>query len=264
MAPEQARAAGAIDHRADLYSLGCILYHMLVGRPPFVADGGGEIIALQMFGQVEPPSRLATVSPEMEQLVLRLLEKDPADRFQNAGELVLALAGLDPPLATSWPRQATRDTQRIRSRTGIIAGAIAVIVAVGVGLAVMMRGAGAPASLVPSSAAAIAPAIAPTATTPAATTPTAPTTTATASTSVIPAAPDRHPAAKRTARKRGEATPSTRPTTPDAPDKAIEVIHELRPADPPRPGEHTRDGSPIESDVELGRRRPSSRDPAAP
>src|SRR6185503_747459 len=54
MAPEQARAAGAIDHRADLYSLGCIIYHMLVGRPPFVGEGGGEIIAMQLFGQVEP------------------------------------------------------------------------------------------------------------------------------------------------------------------------------------------------------------------
>ncbi|MGH9884913.1 MAG: serine/threonine-protein kinase, partial [bacterium] len=103
MAPEQARAAGAIDHRADLYSLGCILYHMLVGRPPFVADGGGEIIAMQMFGQAEPPSRHTPVTAEMEQLVLRLLEKDPADRFQNAGELMLALTALDPRLARSWP-----------------------------------------------------------------------------------------------------------------------------------------------------------------
>src|SRR4051812_44583253 len=95
MAPEQARAAAAIDHRDDLYSLGCILYHMLTGRPPFVAEGAGEIIALQMFGEVVPPSQLAPVSPEMERLVLRLLDKDPAGRFASAAELAGALAHLD-------------------------------------------------------------------------------------------------------------------------------------------------------------------------
>jgi len=95
MAPEQARAAAAIDHRADLYSLGCILYHMLTGRPPFVAEGAGEIIALQMFGEVVPPSRLAPVTPEMERLVLRLLDKDPAQRFASAGDLASALTYLD-------------------------------------------------------------------------------------------------------------------------------------------------------------------------
>jgi predicted Ser/Thr protein kinase len=95
MAPEQARAAAAIDHRADLYSLGCILYHMLTGRPPFVAEGAGEIIALQMFGEVVPPSRLAPVTPEMERLVLRLLDKDPAQRFASAGDLASALTHLD-------------------------------------------------------------------------------------------------------------------------------------------------------------------------
>jgi serine/threonine-protein kinase len=105
MAPEQARAAAAIDPRADLYSLGCIIYHMLVGRPPFLAEGAGEIIALQMFGVVEPPSRLAPVTPAMEQLVLRLLEKDPADRFDSAAEVVAALAGFDAAMTTrpTWP-----------------------------------------------------------------------------------------------------------------------------------------------------------------
>ncbi|HEU4726978.1 MAG TPA: serine/threonine-protein kinase [Kofleriaceae bacterium] len=105
MAPEQARAAGMIDGRADLYSLGCMLYHMLVGRPPFVANGAGEIIALQMFGEVEPPSRTAPVSPELERLVLRLLEKDPADRFQSAAELVTELAVFDTVMTNrpTWP-----------------------------------------------------------------------------------------------------------------------------------------------------------------
>ena len=92
MAPEQARAAAAIDHRADLYSLGCILYELLAGKPPFLAEGAGEIIALQMFSPVQPlRERLASVSPEIEEIVMKLLEKEPADRYQTAGEVAAAL-----------------------------------------------------------------------------------------------------------------------------------------------------------------------------
>ncbi|MEO8699402.1 MAG: serine/threonine-protein kinase [Kofleriaceae bacterium] len=92
MAPEQARAAGHIDQRADLYSLGCILYEMLVGRPPFVAEGAGEIIAMQLFAEPAPPrSIVPDISREMELLVMRLLAKEPHDRYQSAGDVVTAL-----------------------------------------------------------------------------------------------------------------------------------------------------------------------------
>ena len=91
MPPEQARAAGEIDHRADLYALGCMLYQMLVGRPPFVAAGAGELISMHLFNAPQPPSELGPVSPELERIVLRLLEKEPYARFQNAGELIDAL-----------------------------------------------------------------------------------------------------------------------------------------------------------------------------
>jgi serine/threonine protein kinase len=100
MAPEQARAAAAIDPRADLYSLGCMLYEMLTGGPPFVAEGAGEIIALQMFGVPEPPSaHLAVISPDMDAIVMRLLEKDPEARYQNAFEVVDALSKAIPTLS---------------------------------------------------------------------------------------------------------------------------------------------------------------------
>jgi serine/threonine protein kinase len=92
MAPEQARAAGQIDQRADLYSLGCILYEMLVGRPPFLAEGAGEIIAMQLFTEPTPPRTLVPdISREMEMIVMRLLAKEPRDRFQSAGDVVAAL-----------------------------------------------------------------------------------------------------------------------------------------------------------------------------
>jgi len=89
MAPEQARGAGEIDHRADLYSLGCIAYELLVGQPPFMAEGAGEIIALQLFGKaVAPRARGIDVDPDLEALVMDLLEKDPDKRVQTAAEIV--------------------------------------------------------------------------------------------------------------------------------------------------------------------------------
>ncbi len=100
MAPEQARAAGEIDHRADLYSLGCILYELLVGQPPFVSDAVGELIALQLFGEPEPPrARVPELSEEMERIVLRLLAKDPAARFATCADLSDALSAAMPTLS---------------------------------------------------------------------------------------------------------------------------------------------------------------------
>ena len=94
MAPEQARAASAIDHRADLYSLGCILYEMIVGEAPFPKGGSGEVIAMHLFGEVTPPrERVPGVSPELDAIVMRLLQKEPADRYASAQEVARALAG---------------------------------------------------------------------------------------------------------------------------------------------------------------------------
>jgi serine/threonine protein kinase len=100
MAPEQARAAGEIDARADLYSLGCILYEMLTGAPPFVAEGAGEIISLQLFAEPELPSkRRPGISEDMDGITMRLLAKEPTDRFGTAHELVEALSAAIPTLS---------------------------------------------------------------------------------------------------------------------------------------------------------------------
>ena len=95
MAPEQARAASSIDARADLYSLGCILYELLVGAPPFVAEGAGEIIAMHMFTAPEAPrARLPSISPELEAITLKLLDKEPDGRYATAAETAAALGAV--------------------------------------------------------------------------------------------------------------------------------------------------------------------------
>ncbi len=100
MAPEQARGAGDIDPRADLYSLGCMLYEMVVGETPFLGDGTGELIALQLFGEVQPPiDRVPSLSPSLNALILQLLEKDPANRPASAQAVADLLSQSMPTLA---------------------------------------------------------------------------------------------------------------------------------------------------------------------
>jgi len=97
MAPEQARAASTVDHRADLYSLGCMLYEMVVGEPPFAGSNTGELIAMHLFQDPAPPrARGAKISPALEAVILRLLQKEPEARYASADELVAALSRKPP------------------------------------------------------------------------------------------------------------------------------------------------------------------------
>jgi serine/threonine protein kinase len=89
MSPEQCRGAGGVDARADLYALGCMLYEMLCGHPPFTVEGMGELIAHHMYFAPTPPRSLDAAIPEStERLVLWLLQKEPAARPQTAREVV--------------------------------------------------------------------------------------------------------------------------------------------------------------------------------
>jgi serine/threonine-protein kinase len=105
MAPEQIRAAPNLDARADIWSLGTILFELLTGRCPFEA----ESVAL-MYQKVlteDPPSLLDFVpdAPRELNTIIRLcLQKDPDDRFQTVQELASALRGLSRPIAVSRPR----------------------------------------------------------------------------------------------------------------------------------------------------------------
>jgi len=88
MSPEQCKGTGDVDHRADLYSLGCIFYELIVGRPPFTKLGAGELIGAHIYAQPDKPSKYnPNISNDSEQLIMALLDKRPEKRPQTAKEL---------------------------------------------------------------------------------------------------------------------------------------------------------------------------------
>jgi eukaryotic-like serine/threonine-protein kinase len=95
MSPEQCKGTGDVDHRADLYSLGCIFYELVVGRPPFTKLGAGELIGAHIYAAPEPPSKyLPSLDKDTEKLIMSLLQKRPEKRPQTAKELGQRLSAL--------------------------------------------------------------------------------------------------------------------------------------------------------------------------
>jgi serine/threonine-protein kinase len=90
MSPEQA-AGRAVDARADVFSLGVILYELCAGRRPFRGSSAMEVLVSVAR---DPPPPLPTISGELQALIGRCLEKDPAKRFADAGALALAIEAL--------------------------------------------------------------------------------------------------------------------------------------------------------------------------
>lgn len=81
MSPEQCEGAGRVDAQTDVYALGCMLYEMLVGRPPFVGDGTGQVIGQHLFKQPVPIAQHAPTIPEaLSGLVDRMLVKSKDER----------------------------------------------------------------------------------------------------------------------------------------------------------------------------------------
>ena len=102
VAPEQAKDSKNVDGRADLYSIGVMLFEMIAGHPPFRGNTPMEVLIKHAS---DPPPALSAsrpdVPPALERVVLRCLAKDPAERFQSAAELLEALRGVN--------AQATRE-----------------------------------------------------------------------------------------------------------------------------------------------------------
>ena len=92
MSPESARGLGNADHRADIYSLGCILFEMACGRPPFVREGKGELIIAHATEVPPSVSSLEpSIPPAIDTLIGRMLTKNPATRPQSMAEVASVL-----------------------------------------------------------------------------------------------------------------------------------------------------------------------------
>jgi serine/threonine-protein kinase len=102
-APEQIAGSHKIDGRADLYSLGATAYALLTGQPPFVAEDAAEVMERHMHEPFPDVRLLAPTAPrEFQDFLIRAGEKKPAERFQNASQMLKAVDGLlglpdDPP-----------------------------------------------------------------------------------------------------------------------------------------------------------------------
>src|SRR4051812_28577818 len=97
MAPEQARASGQIDARADVFALGCVLFQSLTGAPPFDGDTAAAILAKILFGTAPRVSELWPDAPNnLDALVAQMLANEPALRPSDGANLAAALAALGP------------------------------------------------------------------------------------------------------------------------------------------------------------------------
>jgi serine/threonine protein kinase/tetratricopeptide (TPR) repeat protein len=109
MAPEQLRGEEA-DERTDLFAIGTVLFEMATGVHPFRRKTGPETTGAVLHESPSPPPHGTRISPHLERLLLRCLEKDPEKRFQSATDLLFAVEAL------ADERPATRGGERISSR----------------------------------------------------------------------------------------------------------------------------------------------------
>jgi TolB-like protein len=127
MSPEQASADQELDARSDIYALGCVLYEMLAGEPPFTGHSAQAVLTKHMLDPVPRVSRLRdTVPPTLDSAVTKAIAKAPADRFTTAGEFAEAMRkGARVP---TWRPRVLSSLPA--ERRALVAAALVVVIAV--------------------------------------------------------------------------------------------------------------------------------------
>ena len=139
MSPEQATGDRDLDARSDLYSVGCMLYEMLTGEPPFSGATAQAIVGRILTAEPAPPTEARrSIPPNVEAAVLTALEKAPADRFQRADEFVRALK--DPGFAHARLRSDAGAPARRRGVSPGVFGGTLVLAATAVALTAVFAG----------------------------------------------------------------------------------------------------------------------------
>ncbi len=135
MAPEQAAADPHADHRVDIYALGVLGYEMLTGHPPFSGPTPQSVLAAQVTERPKPVVALrSSVPANLAGLIMRCLEKKPADRYQAAEEILQALEAMTTPSGGTAPTLATR----LRPRRKDLLKVVLTLLAIGA-IAVALR-----------------------------------------------------------------------------------------------------------------------------
>ncbi|WP_127781583.1 Stk1 family PASTA domain-containing Ser/Thr kinase [Rhodococcus sp. X156] len=124
LSPEQARG-DHVDARSDVYAAGCVLYELITGEPPFTGDSPVAVAVQHVREDPRPPSTVhANVPATLDSIVLKAMSKNPANRYQSAGEMrgdLVRVLGGNRPTAPSVMTDAERDT--ILGPTGALSAA---------------------------------------------------------------------------------------------------------------------------------------------
>ena len=152
MSPEQATGDRDVDARSDVYALGCVLYEMLAGEPPFTGPTA-QAVAARSLVEPAPPIRKVrpAVSEEVERVIARALAKVPADRFAGAADMGDALVR-----AAAAPPPASPPLSAARGRRVLVPVAVALVLAVAAGVLVS-RPERAPGIIAPAASIAVLP-----------------------------------------------------------------------------------------------------------
>ena len=142
MSPEQATGDKALDGRSDIFGLGCVLYEMLAGEPPFKGPNPQATLMRRFMGPPRPLRPMVTIPEHVEAAIVRALAKEPQDRFATAAEFADALAGKappPPPQASAPVREPDPATAAPAAGKKGCAGVVVLLVGVGGAIAGVLR-----------------------------------------------------------------------------------------------------------------------------